>query len=287
MYKTCDSINTCAEEKVVLFTKKGYQISECKTCGHRFTLLKDTENHLEKVYADEYFFEGKSGYPNYLEEKEILIKAGKRYASIIGKFMQPGKILDIGCAAGFILKGFEQAGWKCYGVEPNETMASYGREQFNLDIRTGGIESFDTGEKFDLITMIEVIGVLSDLDKSMKSISDMLNSGGLALIESMDMKSITARILGKGWHEYCPPSVLHWFSDKTLTQLFNYYGFELIDKGHPVKRISIKHAVAVLEENSPNIFFKKEIFGFISRNFWKYTVLYPPLDMKWYLFRKL
>jgi len=33
------------------------------------------------------------------------------------------KVLDIGCAAGFILKGFEDSGWICRGIEPNETMA--------------------------------------------------------------------------------------------------------------------------------------------------------------------
>jgi 2-polyprenyl-3-methyl-5-hydroxy-6-metoxy-1,4-benzoquinol methylase len=287
MGKTCSTFRDCKEEKVVLFTKLGYPVCECKKCGHRFTDVPNDEIHLARVYSDEYFFEGKSGYPNYLEEKEILFKSGVRFARLVSKYISPGKVLDVGCAAGFILKGFEKAGWDCHGVEPNDTMASYGRDELKLDVRTGGLETFDSNEKFDLIIMIEVIGIFYDIDKAMLNVSNLLNKDGLVLVESMNMKSTLARLLGKSWHEYCPPSVIHWFSDKTLSQLFNYYGFELIAKGYPAKRLNVKHAISVLEENSPNIIFKKKILDYFSRKFGKATLYYPPLDVKWYIFKKL
>jgi 2-polyprenyl-3-methyl-5-hydroxy-6-metoxy-1,4-benzoquinol methylase len=287
MKKSCNSFIDCAEEKKILFNKNNYSIIQCKNCGHRFTKLQDLDNHLANVYSDDYFFEGKSGYPNYLDEKDILHKTGNRYAGIINKYSKPGKVLDIGCAAGFILKGFEDAGWESHGVEPNDTMASYGRNELKLDIRTGGIETCDINEKFDLITMIEVIGVFYDLDKAMLSVSNLITNRGLVLVESMNMESIVARILGKNWHEYCPPSVTHWFSDRTLTQLFNYYGFELIARGYPAKRINIKHAISLIEENSPNFIFKGKLLNSLNRMFGNYTLIYPPIDLKWYLYRKL
>jgi len=287
MQKICSSFRNCSEEKALLFTKKGYPINECKVCGHRFAEIPNDENHLARVYSDEYFFEGKSGYPNYLEEKEILYKSGIWYSKIIAKYTTAGKVLDVGCAAGFILKGFEKSGWICKGVEPNDTMASYGRNELKLDILTGGLETFNTSEKFDLITMIEVIGIFYDLDKAMLNVSNLLNQGGLVLVESMNMKSLLSRFLGKSWHEYCPPSVIHWFSDITLIQLFNYYGFEIIAKGYPAKRLNVKHAVSVLEESSLNSVLIKSVFRFISRTFGKLTLYYPPLDVKWFLFKKL
>jgi len=287
MQKICSSFRNCSEEKALLFTKKGYPINECKVCGHRFAEIPNDENHLARVYSDEYFFEGKSGYPNYLEEKEILYKSGIWYSKIIAKYTTAGKVLDVGCAAGFILKGFEKSGWICKGVEPNDTMASYGRNELKLDILTGGLETFNTSEKFDLITMIEVIGIFYDLDKAVLNVSNLLNQGGLVLVESMNMKSLLSRFLGKSWHEYCPPSVIHWFSDITLIQLFNYYGFEIIAKGYPAKRLNVKHAVSVLEESSLNSVLIKSVFRFISRTFGKLTLYYPPLDVKWFLFKKL
>lgn len=44
--------------------KNGYTIFECKQCGHRFLEIDDYENHVDNVYAENYFSEGGHGYPN-------------------------------------------------------------------------------------------------------------------------------------------------------------------------------------------------------------------------------
>ena len=284
---TCDTKIGCSEEKRLLFVKNGYPIEDCQTCVRRFVVIRDSETHLSKVYSDEYFFEGKDGYPNYLEEKEILLKYGIHYAEIISEYTKPGKILDVGCAAGFILKGFESMGWQGFGVEPNETMANYGKNELNLDIQIGSLETYHTENKFDLISMIQVIGHFYDIDKALENISNLSTKNGLILIESWNMNSLVARIFGKNWHEYSPPSVINWFSDKSLAKLFNDYGFELVENGFPAKRINLNHALSLLEKNSPNIFFKRRLIAFLSKVLGNLVINYPPVDLKWYLFRKV
>lgn len=287
MEKKCSSFLNCKEERVPVFTKNGYLIQECKTCGHRFTEINDLETHLAETYSDDYFFEGKSGYPNYLEEKDMLYRSGVKYTKVIARYAKPGKVLDVGCAAGFILKAFEDAGWECHGIEPNDTIASYGRNELKLDIRTGGMETFNPDQKFDLINLIQVIGHLYDLDKAMENVGHLSKDGGLVLVESWDMNCWAAKFFGKNWHEYCPPSVVHWFSDKTLAQLFKYHGFELVAKGRPSKKIKVTHGLALIAENSSRNAFKKRLFNFLSRTFKNTAVPYPPVDVKWYLFKKI
>lgn len=287
MNKTCNSISSCAEAKSLLFVKGGYKIFECIKCGHRFSEIKNVETHVERVYSDEYFFEGKDGYPNYLNEKDILYNYGTWYAKIISKYTKPGKVLDIGCAAGFILKGFKEAGWDSYGIEPNETMADYGRKELNLNISTVSLETYENSQQFDLINMIQVIGHFYDLDKAMEKVTGLLNENGLVLVESWHMKSNIARLLGRHWHEYSPPSVVQWFSDKTLAELFHCYGFELVAKGYPAKKINIRHALSLIEEKIFNFIFKKKIFNSLTHILGNFDLNYPPLDLKWYIFRKL
>ena len=260
---------------------------ECTHCGHQYCEIKDAENHLEKVYGDDYFFEGKHGYPNYLNQKDILLGYGRKYAKILSKYTRQGKLLDVGSAAGFILKGFKIAGWECYGLEPNDTMADYGRKELGVNISTGGLENFRTDEKFDVVSMIQVIGHFTDLDKAIQNISKLLNPNGLVLVESWDRSSLIARIMGKNWHEYSPPSVVNWFNDKTLAQLFNYYGFELLAKGKPSKRISIKHGLSLFDASTPSFFLKKKMLNFFGKTIGKYDLPYPPFDVKWYIFKKL
>lgn len=286
MPKFCNSILNCSEDRIFLFNKNNHKILECRKCRHRFTEVKDLENHVEQVYSDEYFFEGKTGYPNYLKQKELLYSYGKRYAKIISEYVKPGKLLDTGCAAGFILKGFEDQGWKGHGIEPNETMVRYGRDELNLNITTGSLETFESSEKFDLINIIQVIGHFYDLNKAILKLDDLLNENGVVLVESWNMKSITAKFTGKNWHEYSPPSVVHYFSDETLTNLFVYYNFKLIAKGYPPKKINIQHGLSLIEEKCCNFVFKKKLFDSLNKLFGKYNLNYPFFDLKWYLFSR-
>jgi 2-polyprenyl-3-methyl-5-hydroxy-6-metoxy-1,4-benzoquinol methylase len=285
--ETCNSIAECSVDKQKLFIKNGYPIIDCTECGRRFTTIHDVNSHLSRVYSDDYFFEGQDGYPNYLDEKDSLIKYGMQYAKVIRRYSKPGKVLDVGCAAGFIMKGFEQSGWDCYGLEPNETMASYGRTELNLNITASGLENYSSEIKFDLITIIQVIGSFYDVDKAIENVSKLLDQNGLVLVESWNMKSIAARVFGKNWHEYCPPSVTNWYSKKTLIKLFDSHGFEIIGRGLPSKRIGINHALSLVEKNTPQFPLKKNIVRFLSQTVGKFVVPYPPFDLSWYVFRKI
>ena len=84
-------------------------------------------------------------------------------------------------------------------------MASHGRNKFKLDIKTGSIETFETSERFDLINLIQVIGHVYDVDKALQNVAHLLKQQGLVLVESSNLNSAVARILGKRWHEYSPP----------------------------------------------------------------------------------
>ena len=217
----------------------------------------------------------------------MLYRSGLKYAKILSKYTKPGHVLDVGSGAGFILKGLQQSGWQCYGVEPNDTMAAYGRNELNLDISTGSLEEYKTDLKFDLVNMIQVIGHLYDIDKALLAVSNLLKKEGLVLVESWDMESTVARLSGKNWHEYCPPSVITWFSDETLEQAFLYYGLHHVATGRPSKRINVNHGLSLIDESFPKFIFKKKLLQFFGRVFGKFNVPYPAVDLKWYLFKKL
>lgn len=268
-----------------LFQKHGFWIHECTSCRHRFADLLPSPGHLERVYSDEYFFGAPAGYPDYTTEGAALRAQGRRYGKLLSNHTSPGLLLDVGAAAGFILKGFEDSGWRGLGLEPNAAMAAFGREQMGLQMLSGSLEEFSTPRAFDALSLIQVLPHFYDLRQALQRAFEITKPGGLWLVETWDAHSIPARVLGAHWHEYSPPSVLHWFSRTGLRQLLAQFGMLQVAAGRPLKFIHLAHARALLggQPQSPLTRWLASLTGLLPAH---WSLPYPPLDVFWAIFQK-
>lgn len=225
--------------------KHGFWIRDCTECGHRFAAVLPSRNHVNNIYADGYFKGGGAGYPDYLAGEKILISRGKKYARLLAKYTKPGRVLDVGSAAGFILKGLEEEGWKGAGIEPNPAMAEYARRHLGVMVETGTLEDLRSDSHYDLVCMIQVIAHFVDPCRALQAAARMTKPGGYWLIEAWNMQSWTARASGKSWHEYNPPSALHWFSQDTLREIVGKFGLREIARGRTIKWIRPAHVSSI------------------------------------------
>jgi hypothetical protein len=120
----------------------------------------------------------------------------------------------------------------------------------------------------------------------MQKANDLLEQDGVILIETWNWRSLTGRVFGKRWHEYSPPTVIHWFSKNSLNRLMEELGFERIAGGRPQKKILGKHA--------------KSLFFYVLRGAWfsisspkalgiipdGMAIPYPAEDLFWAAFKK-
>lgn len=269
------------------FTKYGYAIHACQTCGHRFLGKQASPNHLSQVYDDQYFSGGGAGYPDYLAQGDMLRDHGRRYARLLRSHVSTGSMLDVGAAAGFVLQGFTDEGWNGSGIEPNVAMAEHGRAQLGLEIQTGPLETVVLNDPVDLVSMIQVLPHLYDLEAGLASAARVTKPKGHWLIETWNRESLTARVFGQHWHEYSPPSVMRWFAPDDLARLLACYGFEEIARGRPKKRIRSGHAKSLLR-------YKLRDMGAVGRLMGaslgiipdSLTIPYPSEDLFWGLYRK-
>ena len=276
----------CQSSSQQSFKKYNYWIRECKECKHRFCEWEPPADHAEKVYSDSYFFEGGDGYPDYLGEKDLLVEHGARYGRILQKHTQPGRVLDVGAAAGFILKGLQSTGWTGMGIEPNARMAEHARAQENVKVQVGTLEQFETNEPFDLVTMVQVVAHFHDLQKAFHQAALAIKPGGYCLIESWNKDSRMARAFGENWHEYSPPSVLHWFGPDCLNRLLAKHGFTPVAKGQPEKWLNMAHIVSLLSYKLPQSALKNRISTSFGSHSSKVAIPYPTFDLFWTLYRK-
>lgn len=266
---------------------QSFEILECERCHHRMTRSPDPAGHVTQVYGDDYFFGGGAGYPNYLRERSLLIARGRWYAHQLRHWHAgPGRLFDVGTAAGFTLQGFADAGWQGAGIEPNTCMAAYARDVLGFDVATGTIEELTGAPEYDLICMLQVISHLVDPHQAVRQASQLLVPGGLALIETWNWQSRTARLSGRRWHEYSPPSVLHWFCPTSLDTLMGRLGFQRLHRGRARKRISVRHACSLLAYRSGRGRLARALNA-LGRAVPKGLSLpYPFDDLRWYLFAR-
>jgi SAM-dependent methyltransferase len=237
----------CQHTSAVVFTAHGFGICECGSCGHRFADLATSPAHTQQIYNDPYFHGGGAGYPDYLGEARILRNHGHWYAKRLAKHLKPGTMLDVGAAAGFVLQGFTDYGWQGHGIEPNPKMAEYARKTLKLAVQAGALETLQANQAYDLVSMIQVIAHFADLRQALQVACDATKPCGYWLIETWNKDSVVARMFGQNWHEYSPPSVLHWFSPTTLNALAAQYGFREVARGRPSKWINGGHAKSLLQ----------------------------------------
>jgi 2-polyprenyl-3-methyl-5-hydroxy-6-metoxy-1,4-benzoquinol methylase len=276
----------CDNKTHRLFQKHEYWIRECDVCQHRYAEITATVEHVDQVYGDHYFQEGGDGYPDYLKEKDILIRRGKQYGKLLGQYMQPGKVLDIGAAAGFILKGLQETGWQGTGIEPNPAMSEYARTQLGLDVNVGTLEQLQGDVQYDLISMIQVVPHFYDIQAAFKVAATITRPGGFWLIETWNRKSWLARIFGQNWHEYSPPSVLHFFSPDTLVKLVKQFGFEEVARGRPAKKLNSSHAKSLLQYKLQNSALGKPATKLVDLVPDGVAIPYPSFDLFWVLYQK-
>ncbi|MEM7316292.1 MAG: class I SAM-dependent methyltransferase [Planctomycetota bacterium] len=267
-----------------MFAVNEIPVVNCPTCLHRFAAVETNEAHTRQTFDDAYFTDGDDGYVDYLGEREDIVAVGKRYSKIMSDHIRPGSMLDIGAAAGFVMKGFADAGWEVTGVEPNERMASLANDMFGFNVHAGSLESIGLDSKFDLINMTQVVAHFHDLRAAFQRASQLTTNNGYWLIETWNHRSLTARAFGRMWHEYSPPAVTQWFSPDSLAKLCGQFGMVPVDQGRPRKSIKGDRARSLLAYTMGRVGmgFLNPFTRLIPPNV---RIPYPSEDIFWILFR--
>lgn len=238
------SCPVCGAPAKWLFSKYGYPIYKCVACQHRFAKMQpgdthSTCDHAKQVRAN---VNNHGATPTCVAEAEMLQHYGWHYAEMFKAYMPPGTVLDVNAAAGFTLKGILEHGWYGVGLEANRWLADYGRTQLGLSMVTGSLEHLVVHPvkkpAFDLIMMIQSIAHFQDLHQALHNAEVLTRPNGFWFIETWDRTSWPAQLLGRYWHEYNPPTMLHWFSPAGIAQLAEHYGLVEVARGRPQKWLS-------------------------------------------------
>jgi 2-polyprenyl-3-methyl-5-hydroxy-6-metoxy-1,4-benzoquinol methylase len=205
-----------------------YRCNECTLVFVHF-YFENANELLLNFYSKEYFNGTKKinnsniGYnTNYFfnKKKENIINAKQRLKKIGQLFPGKGKILDVGCAAGFFLKVASDLGWKAAGIEISPEAVEFAQTSLDLNVICGRFETTDFKENsFQVITAWDVIEHVLDPVVFVEKAKKLLVPGGLLVLGTPNIGSLAALIRGKHWPILKPPEHLFYFNPATLTKL--------------------------------------------------------------------
>ncbi len=262
---------------------RGHLILECPGCTHRWHVPGQMAGHVDRHYGDAYFDGGGAGYVDYLGQRDLQVDRGRRYGRLLCQHAPGGgRLLDVGAAAGFVLRGFIEAGWQGSGIEPNATMVRHGREVEGLDLQRGTLEDLGEHGSCDAIALLQVVAHLPEVGRAVDAAVRALRPGGLCLVETWDRDSMAARLQGLRWHEYSPPTVLHWFSRRTLTAFCERHGLQFVATGRPLRWLTARHALSLVGHMAG----RQVPMALLRAVPPALRLPYPPVDLFWMVLRK-
>lgn len=215
---------------LLVFLPGEFTMVKCDNCGLVYENPRPVAESWSAIYPDEY-----EPYTDLAETSSLRRIANayghRKKIKWIEKFQNGGKICDVGCANGdFLFEVQKDNKWNAFGVEPSESAAKLAKAR-NLRIETGflGEDTFE-GEKFDVVTMWNVIEHLGDPLATLRQINRKLNPRGWLVFTTPIVGTIGSWFFGRHWMGYELPRHFYVFSEQVLEQYMQKCGFEIKKK---------------------------------------------------------
>lgn len=157
----------------------------CGGCGLVQQSELPTDEALKIYYSHNYREDYKS---THQPKAKYVYRAGQaardRLAFIqrAGVTSQGKRLLDIGAGGGEFCYMAGKAGFQAAGIEPHVGYSDYAREQYDVDVRTCGIDELEHSE-IDVVTMFHVFEHLAHPTDVVRKIWSVLSDQGHLVIE--------------------------------------------------------------------------------------------------------
>lgn len=161
-----------------------------------------------------------------------------------------GRLLDVGCATGGLLRQARERGWQVAGVEAARPLAEFAASRYGLDVRAATLESAGFAEAtFDAVVMVNTIEHLYHPARVVREAFRILRPGGVLYSMTPDYDHRLVRLvqafgLMKDADRLDPTAHPYYFTPRTHATLVERQGFSVITCGSPISGLGAERAGA-------------------------------------------
>lgn len=188
-------------------------------------LKRDYRSFVKEFYSKGYY-EGdptRSAYADYQLDKPLITRNMQKFLTFITPRKSSGRLLDVGCAFGYVVELALLKGYDAYGFDPSSFAVKRAKKLVGADRvqETTISDARYPKDSFDVITMFDVFEHLEDPLADMKKLRSFLKPDGIIIIATGDTKSIAARVMKRRWTFFIPPQHIFFFNKQNVTTLLS------------------------------------------------------------------
>ena len=206
--------------------------SQCIRCSLAFLDPMYEETELAGFYPNDYY-----AFTDRFAVAQPSRSLKARVSRLLGPaehttkepvFARPGRMLDIGCGAGWFLFQMREKGWDVKGVEPSVRAAEFGRSSKGLDIFAGSLSEANYPSRgFDYVRMNHSFEHMTHPNETLDEVYRILGDHGKLMIGVPNRDSWSARLFGRFWYHLALPVHTFSYSVRTLTELLAKHDFQV------------------------------------------------------------
>jgi len=222
------------QDEELRFHDGPFRVVRCRRCGLTYVTPRLPAERLHEMYQEEYWASARAsdfGYGQYLADAPHYLRTFRLRSRILrDAHPGPGRVADVGCAAGFFLRVMADLGWETTGLEISARMCAHARDTLALpDVRRGDLLSVRLPDgAYDVLTLWDVIEHLEDPPAHLRAARAALRPDGLLVLETQDVGSAFARVMGRRWQHYKHEEHLYHFDPASLRRLLGDAGFRIV-----------------------------------------------------------
>lgn len=221
------------------------QIVKCSSCGLVYSYPRRDDLLIRASYKNV----EDACYTLTQEERRKKIQTELKE---IKKYIDTGRILDVGCSTGIFLEEARLQGFDAYGVELSKwafkKAESKGLKVFNSTLK----EAVFPDKLIDVATMWDVLEHVTDPLGELKEIYRILSYNGILVLTTPDFSSFPSRLFGKGWQSISLQHI-YYFTPETLEKMLSASGFSII-KRTTDSRITTMENILEYFKNRPLVY---------------------------------
>lgn len=201
-------------------------IDRCASCGLHFANPLPHPETIEGFYAGQ---QEPNAWEmlNYVEATADRVAYWSRFAEKLTRLAgEPGRLLEIGPAAGHLLRAAREQGWAVMGVEAAPKFSQIIRRQ-GLPVHDGTLATLDSDDGvYDVIVMIDVLEHLPDPISDLAHCRRLLRPRGHLVVATCDIGSLAARYYGLRWRQLVLSHTFYW-TERSLSLALEQAGLRV------------------------------------------------------------